>query len=132
MIKVNNGVYTYEVTQGAYETIYRGLGFVPESEYVPALHVIAQPIAEHVIEEADNDSAAVEATASEASDAAGESGNEANEVSEDERWCTQIRSKPISQWSKQELKRYATIKGINLEGEKTESSVRSRIASSWS
>lgn len=91
MVKITNGVNVIEVTEGAYETIYKGLGFTPidgETE----LEMQSQPNVE--VEEV----AQVDA------------------ISEDEAYCAQLLEKPIGQWNKNEVKSFARIKDIDLSG----------------
>jgi hypothetical protein len=38
---------------------------------------------------------------------------ETTEKSEDDLFCEKVEAKPISQWSKKELQRYATLKGLD-------------------
>lgn len=40
------------------------------------------------------------------------------EKTEDEKFADEIIEKPISQWSKEEVKRFAVLKGIDLSGTK--------------
>ena len=39
-------------------------------------------------------------------------------LSEDEMFLIDIQEKPISQWSKEEVKRFASLKGVNISGTK--------------
>lgn len=41
-----------------------------------------------------------------------------NKLSEDDKFLNEIIEKPISQWSKDEVKRVATLKGIDISGTK--------------
>ena len=128
MITITDGSTQYNVTRGAYETIYKGMGFYPVGQ-------------EPSVQSTGGVTAVVESVTSEESGPAvmedtievdGTSEVEEPAVSEDEKWCEAIRQKPITQWSKQELKKYADINGVDLSGAKTVNDVRSRIASSWS
>lgn len=127
MIEITNGNDTYTVTRGAYETVYKGMGFYPVGQ---------EPVVRSTGGDTpDVDEAAqkrVEVADVEAVDAfAGSVEAEEPEESEDEKWCKSIRQKPISQWNKQELKRYATLNGIDVSGARTVNDVRSKIAASW-
>lgn len=127
MIKITNGNDTYIVTRGAYETVYKGMGFYPVGQ---------EPVVRSTGGDTpDVDEAApkrVEDVDVEAVDAsAGPVEAKGSEESEDEKWCKSIRQKPISQWNKQELKRYATLNGIDTSGARTVNDVRSKIAASW-
>lgn len=41
-----------------------------------------------------------------------------NNANSDERFVSEIREKPLSQWNREEVKRYAAINGINIAGTK--------------
>lgn len=115
MIDITNGQETYNVTRGAYESIYKAMGF----------HIVGDPVIESAGVTLEQDEVAP-ATDAEASDEATEP-----ELSEDEKWAQEVRKKPISQWSKQELKRYADVMDIDLTGVESVRAVRSRISASW-
>lgn len=128
MITITDGSTQYNVTRGAYETIYKGMGFYPVGQEpsvqsTGGVTAVAEPVTSE-----ESGSADVE----DAVEVDGTSEVEEPAVSEDEKWCEAIRQKPITQWSKQELKKYADINGVDLSGAKTVNDVRSRIASSWS
>lgn len=44
-----------------------------------------------------------------------DSGEQANP---DEAFCSDVEEKPVSQWNKAEIKRYAALKGIDISGTK--------------
>lgn len=85
MVKITNGVDIFEVTKGAYDSIYSRQGYkiVEKNE----------PIIEDEIPES-------------------------NEKTEDEKFVEEVVAKPISQWNKDELKRFAALKDINISGVK--------------
>lgn len=127
MIEITNGNDMYTVTRGAYETVYKGMGFYPvgQEPVVQSTGGDASDVDEVVPERVEDvDVEAVDATA-------GPVEAEESEESEDEKWCMSIRQKPISQWNKQELKRYATLNDIDVSGARTVNDVRSKIAASW-
>lgn len=87
MVKITNGVNVFEVTDGAYKSIYRhqgyqvindggGKAFVPEQSDEPT-------------------------------------------KTADEIFIDELQEKPISQWNKDEVKRYAAIKDIDIKGTKS-------------
>lgn len=86
MVKITNGVNVYEVTTGAYETIYRHQGYqiVKENGEVDF-----------------------------ASDSDGAEKRTADEI-----FMEELTEKPIAQWNKDEVRRYAAIAGIDLTGTK--------------
>lgn len=127
MIEITNGNDMYTVTRGAYETVYKGMGFYPvgQEPVVQSTGGDASDVDEAVPERVEDvDVEAVDAPA-------GSIETEEPEESEDEKWCKSIRQKPISQWNKQELKRYATLNDIDVSGARTVNDVRSKIAASW-
>ena len=107
MIKITNGSEVYEVTSGAFESIYKPMGFYPFSE--AAEHAEAEPIAEEPAEQEP------------------EVEQEVEEVDPDEAFCEEIAKKPIGQWNKAEVKRYASVKGIDISGTKSINEARDRI-----
>lgn len=127
MIEITNGTDRYTVTRGAYETVYKGMGFYPVGQ---------EPVVQHeggatpIVDEDEQGAHDVDVEAVIAPADAAEA--EESQESEDEKWCKSIRQKPISQWSKQELKKYATLNGIDTDGLRTVNDVRSKIAASWS
>lgn len=42
-----------------------------------------------------------------------------NEETADEIFAEELQKKPISQWNKEEVKRYAAVKGIDIKGTKS-------------
>ena len=108
MIKITNGSDIYEVTRGAFETVYKPMGFY-EFKGKPAKHV--EDVVEDVIE-----------------GVADESEHEADEEhSEDDAWCDELEKKPIGQWNKAEVKQYASIKGVDITGTKSINEAKDRI-----
>ena len=85
MVKITNGVVTFEVTRGAYDGIYSHQGFKPVEE-----------VAEEKV-------------------AAGE---DADNRTDDEKFADELVEKPISQWNKEEVKRFAAIRDIDISGTK--------------
>ena len=85
MVKITNGIVTFEVTRGAYDGIYSHQGFKPVEE-VAEKKVAAD-------EDVDN-------------------------RTDDEKFADELVEKPISQWSKEEVKRFAAIRDIDISGTK--------------
>lgn len=85
MIKITNGIVTFEVTRGAYDEIYSHQGFKPVKE-VAEKKVAAD-------EDVDN-------------------------RTDDEKFADELVEKPISQWNKEEVKRFAAIRDIDISGTK--------------
>ena len=108
MIKITNGTDVYEVTRGAFETVYKPMGFY-KFEGKPVEH--ADDIVDDVIDERELE---VEPEAD-------------DEQSEDDAWCNELEKKPIGQWNKTEVKQYASIKGIDITGTKSINEAKDRI-----
>lgn len=85
MVKITNGIVTFEVTRGAYDGIYSHQGFKPVEE-VAEKKVAAD-------EDVDN-------------------------RTDDEKFADELVEKPISQWNKEEVKRFAAIRDIDISGTK--------------
>lgn len=82
MVKITNGLNTFEVTRGAFDGIYSRQGYT-------------------LVKEDELKGIPKEPT-----------------LSEDEMFLIDIQEKPISQWSKEEVKRFANLKGVNISGTK--------------
>lgn len=96
MLKITNGINVFEVTNGAYEGIYRHQGYQVMSggekdEFVP------------------------------------DNADGGDTRSADEIFAEELEKKPISQWSKDEVKRYAAIKEIDLAGTKSVNEAKEAI-----
>lgn len=99
MVKITNGKDVLEVTKGAFNSIYRHQGY---QKYDPAADQQA----------AGNGSDQTSA---------------APELSEDEKFCVDLQEKPISQWNKDEVKRFAAIKEIDITGTKNANEAKELI-----
>lgn len=87
MVKITNGVSVFEVTRGAFDSIYSKQGY-------------------GIVEDAKPASLKASASVSNGS------------KTDDELFVEDIIDKPVSQWSKEEVKRFAGIKGIDITGTK--------------
>lgn len=105
MIKITNGTEIYEVTCGAFETVYKPMGFY-EFDGKPVEHV--DDVVEDVVDEPEQEV-------------------DEPEQSEDDAWCDELEKKPIGQWNKSEVKQYASIKGIDITGTKSINEAKDRI-----
>lgn len=105
MIKITDGDVIYEVTRGAFETVYKPMGFY-ELKGKPAEDVddTVDDTVEDVIDDVVDD-----------------------EQSEDDAWCDELEKKPIGQWNKAEVKQYASIKGVDITGTKSINEAKDRI-----
>lgn len=85
MVKITNGIVTFEVTRGAYDGIYSHQGFKPVEE-----------VAEKKVADDEN----------------------VDNRTDDEKFADELVEKPISQWNKEEVKRFAAIRDIDISGTK--------------
>lgn len=91
MIKITDGREVYEVTKGAFETVFKNQGW----------QIVNKNVIEPVLEQ--------------------------KVLTEDEKFEIEVVEKPIASWSKEELKRFADLKGISLEGVHSTNEVREII-----
>lgn len=97
MVVITNGVSTFTVTKGAYEGIYKHQGYTMVHNYAGETEgeVNKNPYEEPT-----------------------EAAEENVGIPESESVESNLIEKPISQWTKAEVKQFATENGISLEGTK--------------
>jgi len=98
MVRITNGINVIEVTNGAFETVYKGQGYHKVVEQT----VVSAPVKDE-----------------------GQDAGEADRIAE-------LEEKPVSQWSKAEVKEYAEAKGIDLSGTKNVNEAKDRIKAAMS
>ena len=99
MVKITNGINVFDVPSGAAKA-YEASGY-------------------HIISGHDNvDKVIVEDEVVE---------DVANDANDDDRFVEEIMEKPVSQWNGEEIRRYASIKGIDLTGVRTTKQARSAV-----
>lgn len=96
MVKITNYVNTFEVTQGAYDDIFKKQGF------------------ELVEEEKEDKKETVEET----------------KKTNEEAYIEELMEKPISQWNKEEVKTYASLKNVDISNTKNIGEARNIIKQS--
>lgn len=99
MVKITNGINVIEVTNGAFETVYKGQGY---HKVVEQQAVVSAPVKDE--------------------------GQDAGEVDR----IAELEEKPVSQWSKAEVKEYAEAKDIDLSGTKNVNEAKDRIKAAMS
>lgn len=112
MIKITNGNEIYEVTRGAFETVYKPMGF----------YEFKGKSAEHADDTVDD--AADDVVIDVVDEPEQEVGDD---QSDDDAWCDELEKKPIGQWNKAEVKQYASIKGVDITGTKSINEAKDRI-----
>lgn len=88
MVKITNGIDVFEVTSGAYDSIYRHQGY-------------------QIVSGNDDQDVFIP-----------EGAIAGKEKSADEIFVEELEKKPVSQWSKDEVRRYAAARAIDLSGTK--------------
>ena len=103
MVKITNFVNTFEVTQGAYDDIFKKQGFELVEEAPRKKKKATKKHIKEAVEEVEEDEweEAEEAT-------------EKDYKSEEEKYVEKLMEKPISQWNKEEVKAYASVKGLDI------------------
>lgn len=96
MVKITNFVNTFEVTQGAYDDIFKKQGF------------------KIVEEEKEDKKETVEET----------------KKTKEEAYIEELMEKPISQWNKEEVKTYASLKNVDISNTKNIGEARNIIKQS--
>lgn len=96
MVKITNNIDTFEVSSGAYKSIFKHQGYTKVEEPTEVEGQIAMD-------------------------------DSKPPMSEDEQFLMDIVEKPISQWSKSEVKKYVDLKGIDTTGASTLAEVKELI-----
>lgn len=104
MVKITNGINTYEVPRGA-ARVCEACGY----------HIVG--------DDAVDDDVALMTTEAEAND--GVSDEEVEDA--DNKFVEEVMEKPVSQWTSDEIKRFAVIKDINLAGVKNTKQARGAV-----
>lgn len=95
MVKITNFVNTFEVTQGAYDDIFKKQGF-------------------ELVEDKEDKKETVEE----------------NKKTNEEAYVEELMEKPISQWNKEEVKTYASLKNVDISKTKNIGEARNIIKQS--
>lgn len=95
MVKITNFVDTFEVTQGAYDDIFKKQGF-------------------ELVEDKEDKKETVEET----------------KKTNEEAYVEELMKKPISQWNKEEVKTYASLKNVDISKTKNIGEARNIIKQS--
>lgn len=95
MVKITNFVNTFEVTQGAYDDIFKKQGF-------------------ELVEDKEDKKETVEET----------------KKTKEEAYIEELMEKPISQWNKEEVKTYASLKNVDISNTKNIGEARNIIKQS--
>ena len=112
MRKMTNGITTCEIPSGAAK-LYEGLGFTD-------VECVEQQV-EDIDEENYSDEYTEDGTDSEVD------GTSNDEADSNEEFVNSVLEKPLSQWSKAEIKQFAEIKGLDISGTKNANEARAII-----
>ena len=133
MVDITNLVNTYSVTKGAYEDIFKTQGFKPVEE--ETAKEVEEP------EEKENKpvepkkrgrkpKAEDEDEADEEPKAEDEDEDEDEDEADEEAYIEELMEKPISQWNKEEVKTYASLKNVDISNTKNIGEARNIIKQS--
>ena len=124
MVRITNGETTTRVPYAAYISMYKRLGFTIEGEEpVKPQKKVEAPKKEETKEESKKNDSAVEEETTDGEYVE----DEDEEAADDEAFVEDILEKPLSQWTPDELKKFAEIKNIDTSKAKKVSEARSII-----
>lgn len=119
MVKITNGIKTLTVTRGAFNGIYKSQGYVeidPNPEVLGATSPSATAVADNDDENIDGDVEVADAGMATATMSA-----------DDAKFVAEANERPLSQWSKNDVKRYANIMDIDISGTRNVGEAKSII-----
>ena len=129
MVRITNGINTFEVTKGAFDGIFSRQGYHIvgcndnyNEDYKSTSDVITDDGNKNGNEDVDGNNVSNTVGNSDDNDNVND-----DEKSEDDKYCEEILEKPIAQWSKEEIKKFAEIKEIDITGTKNAGEARDRI-----
>lgn len=112
MVKITNGVDTFEVSRGAFDGIYSRQGFylIDEDEMETKME-------NSMLDELNNESNINTNDEKENTpDSKSEPQIKETRISSDDIFLKEIVEMPISKWNKQDLKRFAKLKDLDIKG----------------
>lgn len=118
-VKITNGNAEFEVTKAAFKNAFEQQGFRIVDDTVPVIH--------NRFEDKFDVNLDMEAELGKVEDSKPEMATEV-ELSEDDLFVQEMLEKPISEWTKGELKRVAKIKGIDLSNADSTSKARQIVS----
>jgi len=113
-MKITNGSAIFEVQTGAFNTIYKGLGFVECDENSDVSNDL-EPTNDELPDDTKVD------------DIPADGVTPVMTKSSDEAFVVAMLEKPIAGWNKEEIVRFTTIKAINISGTKNASEAKEII-----
>ena len=118
-VKITNGNAEFEVTKAAFKNAFEQQGFRIVDDTVSVIH--------NRFEDKFDVNLDMEAELGEVEDSKAKMVTEV-ELSEDDLFVQEMLEKPISEWTKGELKRVAKIKGIDLSNADSTSKARQIVS----
>lgn len=118
-VKITNGNAEFEVTKAAFKNVFEQQGFRIVDDITSAIH--------NRFEDKFDVNLDMEAEVGKAKHSKSEMSVEA-ELSEDDLFVQGMLEKPISEWTKGELKRVARVKGIDLSNADSTSKARQIVS----
>lgn len=118
-VKITNGNAEFEVTKAAFKNAFEQQGFRIVDDTAPVIH--------NRFEDKFDVNLDMEAELGKVEDSKPEMATEV-ELSEDDLFVQEMLEKPISEWTKGELKRVAKIKGIDLSNADSTSKARQIVS----
>lgn len=131
MVEITNGKKRFRVPAGAVE-VYKGMGFRVVGDVEPNLKTSVNPSGNDAGEE-DEDVTDIpgfgddEADGDDAGEDADGGDGEDTDGAADEKYAKELLEKPISQWTPEEIKEFARIKGIDTSAAKKVSEARTIV-----
>ena len=116
MIKCTNGMTVIEVTEGAYNTIFKDQGYRPIADEVKTVKTPVETSTKEKVETPVEDNSEDES----------EEQVDVSETDEKDE-IDSLLEKPISQWSNNEVKAFAEAKEIDITGTKNVKEAKNRI-----
>lgn len=129
MVKCTNGVAVIEVTEGAYNTIFKDQGYRPIADEVkaPVAPVVIPPEKKVGTPVEDNSEVEEDNSEVESEEQADAEEQADTYVPEEKDEIDSLLEKPIGQWSNDEVKAFAEAKGIDITGTKNAKEAKGRI-----
>ena len=118
-VKITNGNAEFEVTKAAFKNAFEQQGFRIVDDAAPVIH--------NRFEDKFDVNLDMEAELGKVEDSKAKMVTEV-ELSEDDLFVQEMLEKPISEWTKGELKRVAKIKGIDLSNADSTSKARQIVS----
>lgn len=128
MVRITNGETASRVPYSAYISYYKKIGFVIDGEEPIKSHKEDAPVSvEDTNEQTEDENAGDTEDDSDVVTGEDDSDDTQDDVDEDEAFVEDILEKPLSQWTPDELKKFAEIKDIDTSKAKKVSEARAII-----